>query len=63
MAEISAGRAKPRCDDYIIARMPAALRRAVKQASANKISEYTRRALLAQLLADGVENAASDEAA
>ena len=46
---------QPRCDDYIVARMPAALRAAVQRASPNRLSEYVRRALVAQLRCDGID--------
>jgi len=51
---------QPRCGDYIVARMPAALRAAVQRASPNRLSEYVRRALVAQLRRDGI-NLDTDE--
>jgi hypothetical protein len=43
-----------RCNENIVTRMPTALRAAVERAAPSyKISEYVRRALLAQLRADG----------
>jgi hypothetical protein len=51
---------QPRCGDYIVARMPAALRAAVQRASPNRLSEYVRRARVAQLRRDGI-NLDTDE--
>jgi hypothetical protein len=46
----------PRCNDYIVTRMPTALRAAVERAAPNyKISQYVREALIAQLRHDGVD--------
>jgi hypothetical protein len=54
----------PRCNDYIVTRMPSALRAAVERAAPNcKISEYVRRALLAQLRRDGITVGNDEEAA
>jgi hypothetical protein len=45
-----------RHNDYIVARMPSALREAVERAAPNyKISEYVRQALVAQLRRDGID--------
>jgi hypothetical protein len=51
---------QPRCGDY---RMPAALRAAVQRASPNRLSEYVRGALVAQLRRDGIAVGGDEEAA
>jgi hypothetical protein len=61
--EKSTGRApQPRCDVLMALRMPAVLRRALKQASSNN-SAYLRRALLEKLRADGIDVGSDKEAA
>ena len=60
---MSSENTQPRCGDYIVAKMPAALRAAVQRASPNRLSQYVRSALIAQLRRDGIAVGSDEEAA
>jgi hypothetical protein len=61
--EISTGRAQPRCDDVIIARIPSALSQSLRRAAGGTLSAYMRQALIDCLRRDGINVSSDEEAA